>query len=154
MKKRNPFAYEGGHDNAAATRAKEIAADLIRGGAASSFSAEVATIHGLLLDEFDFDERTIRGGYPRCLAERAFKDKVTIGKCTNDYTGYNRQSVAFWWPKGTLRLADARCPICGGYLRQTSLALYARFERLPDDKVPEPVRYRDGTANLTRRDRP
>ena len=147
MKKRDPFA--GG---AARTAARKHAADLIRGGAASSFSAEVATIHGLLLDEFDFDARTIRDGYPRSIAEEAFKDKVTIGKCTNDYTGYGRQVVAFWWPRGTLRLADARCPLCGNHLQQTSLALYARFERLPDDKVPEPVRYRDGTANFMRRD--
>jgi hypothetical protein len=66
--------------------------------------------------------------YPRSVAEKALKDRVTIARCRN----HGGKGLAFYWPKRQGKLADARCPKCGYGLDQTSLALQVRFDRIPE----------------------
>jgi hypothetical protein len=55
--------------------------------------------------------------------EAAIKARITIGRC-------RVCDMAYWFPKTQGRLADHRCPYCGHWLNQTTLALQKPFYRL------------------------
>lgn len=73
---------------------------------------------------------TERGFKPeRWQVEDAVKARVTVGRCHRHGNG---RSAYFFLRRGGARLAHTRCPECGSYLAQTTLALNATFRFIAD----------------------
>lgn len=57
--------------------------------------------------------------------------QVQIGRCVNERKERGGCGHAWAWKKGSARLAEMRCPACGGQLRQTTHELRRPFFLLP-----------------------
>lgn len=65
--------------------------------------------------------------WSRSVARDALKARVRIARCSGEHRR------GFYWPSREGRVADKRCPECGTWLKQTSLALNVSFQRLPKE---------------------